>query len=130
MTNTNWTPPQSELRRQVAVILKKVHPLENNYSTIIDDMLCKYLNYIHAKQRLDKVNRIVDCVNKPVSQQDKTEMLIRREIDDKKLNGEFYHSPMEPSDFVCQGRRDTIECRCFIVGFSDGTRREATRSNN
>ncbi|KAG4075282.1 hypothetical protein HA402_003073 [Bradysia odoriphaga] len=110
LTNAHWTPPESELRRQVAIILKKIHPLENNYSNIIDDMLSKYLNYIHQKQRAAKVNRIVDCVNKPVSQQEKTEMLIRREIDDKKLNREFYHSPMEPSDFteLCERRREAI----------------------
>ncbi|XP_037034752.1 uncharacterized protein LOC119073410 isoform X2 [Bradysia coprophila] len=110
LTKANWTPPESELRRQVAIILKKIHPLENNYSSIIDDMLVKYLNYIHSKQKVAKVNRIVDCVNKPVSQQEKTEMLIRREINDKKLNREFYHSPMEPSDFteLCERRREAI----------------------
>lgn len=88
--------------RQVAIVLGKLNPLECNYSGIVNDMLSKYLNYIHHKQRLAKVNRIIDVVDKPISQQEKTELLIQREFDDKKLNREFYYSPKEPQDFVRQ----------------------------
>lgn len=101
LTNHNWTPPKSELRRQVAIILSKISPAEYNYSGIINYMLYKYLKYINDKQRTAKINRIADCVNKPISQQEKTELLIQREIDDKKLDRDFYYSPGEPRDFVC-----------------------------
>lgn len=64
-------------------------------------MLYKYLKYINDKQRTAKINRIAECVDKPISQLQKTELLIQREIDDKILNRQFYYSPREPSDFVC-----------------------------
>ncbi len=100
LINQNWTAPESELRRQVAKILRKLHPLETDYGTIINDMLCKYVSYIDSKQRIAKINRIVEVVDMPITQQEKTELLIRREIDDKKLNRKFYYSQMEPPDFV------------------------------
>lgn len=102
LTYHNWTPPESELRRQVAIILSKINPAEYNYSGTINYMLYKYLKYINDKRRTAKINRIADCVERPTSQLKKTELLVQREIDDKKLNRHFYYSPDEPSDFVCQ----------------------------
>lgn len=64
-------------------------------------MLYKYLNYISDKQRITKINGIRECVEQPISFQEKTESLIQREIDDKKLNNGFYYSPDEPPSFVC-----------------------------
>lgn len=116
LTNSKWKPPESELRRQVGIILGKIHPLENEYSSIIDDMLCEYLHYIHSKQRSAKIKRIVDCVNKPLTQQEKTKLLIQREIDDKKLNRKFYYSTAEPAHFVslCLKRKCGSDDRKFF----------------
>lgn len=75
--------------------------MENDYSATVNDILCKYLNYIHHKQRIAKINRIVSGVQKPISKQEKTELLIQGEFIDKKLNYEYYCSPTEPFVFVC-----------------------------
>lgn len=99
---TGWIPRESELRKQVGIILTKLNPLEYGYKSTVDDILRKYLKHIQDKGRIDKINRIVECVEKPVEQKVKTELLIQREIVDKKLNNKFYYSPMEPPDFVCE----------------------------
>lgn len=98
---SGWTPPQSELRRQVAIILTKLNPLECDYKATVNDMLYKYLKYINDVRRLAKMKGIIECVEKPISQDHKTHLLIKREIDDKKLNHSFYYSPVEPPDYVC-----------------------------
>lgn len=99
---SGYIPPESELRKQVGIILTKLNPLGFNYKSIVNNILQKYLQYITNKGRVDKVKGIVECVEKPISQKEKTELLIKQEIKDKKLNHEFYYSPMEPSDFVCE----------------------------
>lgn len=126
-----WTPPQSELRRQVGKILEKLHPLENGYSSIVDDMLRKYLHYINSKQRIAKINRIVSCVSKSIAQQAKTELLIEREIEDKKLNSKFYCSAQEPIEFVCvmQSTCSKVLRNLLTRLLADRIRRTATRSN-
>lgn len=90
------------MRKQVGIILRKLNPLQYDYKSTVNDILRKYLQHINNKGRVDKIKGIVDCVEKTISQKEKTELLIKREIEDKKLNNEFYYSPMEPPDFVCE----------------------------
>ncbi|KAJ6644197.1 hypothetical protein Bhyg_09164, partial [Pseudolycoriella hygida] len=73
-------------------------------------MLTKYLTYVHEKKRLTKLNRIVEIVEKPIPCHEKTEMLILREIEEKRLNRRFFCCPMESHDFVefCEKRKRAI----------------------
>lgn len=101
LISQNFKPPESELRTQVGNILSRLNPVEENYVAIVEDMLYEYLKYINDKQRMAKMNRIVEIVEKPISQQEKTELLIQWEIEDKKLDREFYYSSTEPVEWVC-----------------------------